>query len=106
MPPLVVAFWALVAVAVVGLLFDFYALKVQTARRWAVATLVLKSLVPLAFVAWWIYYNAVPGVVIEGLADLGVLAGLMLLSVVLLLAAFGCELAAWAAIKRSEGVRS
>ncbi len=102
MPPLVVAFWALVAAGVFGLLFDLYALKVETAHRMAVAALALKSFVPMAFVAWWLYYNAIPGVVVEGLADLGVLAGLMLVSVVLLLAALGCELAAWAAVKRAE----
>lgn len=76
----VYAFWALGALAVVGIVVDLVALRRHAAGRLPVVSLALKALIVGGFVAWWVYFEVAGSA--TGWEDLQSFAALLLLSVV------------------------
>jgi hypothetical protein len=92
----VYVFWALLALSLAGLAVNVLAFKRGVARRVTVAAVVLKSLVVLAFAA---YFAALSLGLFAGWGDLTTFASLIVLSPVLLAAAFVCDVLALRAVR-------
>lgn len=80
----VYAFWALGAVAILGIIADGIALRRMVAHRTARAALILKGLVIIAFAGWWAYFQLVAP---QGWEDLASFAGILVVSVPVLVVA-------------------
>lgn len=84
----VYAFWALGAIAVLGIIADGIALTRKIARKAARAALILKGLVLVAFAGWWAYFQLVAP---QGWEDLASFAGILVLSVPVLVVAVALD---------------
>lgn len=81
----VYAFWAVALLALVGVLADAIAIKRKQMRGAAIAALVLKGLVVLAYVGWAVFFGLIRQA--SGWEDLAAFAGVLVLSVPTLLVA-------------------
>lgn len=78
-------FWALALLSLVGIIADVVALRRGERRGAAIASLVLKGLVVLAYVGWAVFFGVIRQA--SGWEDLATFAGILVLSVPVLLAA-------------------
>ncbi|MCX8007221.1 MAG: hypothetical protein N3B11_03790 [Coriobacteriia bacterium] len=78
-------FWALGLLALVGIVADVVAIRRKRMRGAAVASLVLKAIVVLAYVSWVVFFGLIRRA--SGWEDLATFAGILVLSVPVLLAA-------------------
>ncbi|MDI6712391.1 MAG: hypothetical protein QMD96_04045 [Anaerosomatales bacterium] len=81
----VYAFWAVALLALVGVVADAVALKRKQMRGAAIAALVLKGLVVLAYVGWAVFFGLIRQA--SGWEDLATFAGILVLSIPTLLVA-------------------
>lgn len=95
----VYAFWALGAIAVLGIVADVIALRRKIARKAARAALILKGLVLVAFAGWWAYFQLVAP---QGWEDLASFAGILVVSVPVLVVAIGLDVAVLRGLARTE----
>lgn len=81
----VYALWALALLALVGVVADAVAIKRRRMRGAAIASLVLKALVVLAYVGWAAFFGLIRQA--SGWEDLAAFAGILVLSLPTLLVA-------------------
>jgi len=79
------AFWGLAALVVAMVALDIVAMRRGAAGRLPAVSLGLKGLVALGFGAWWLYFGVLSGA--QTWEDLATFAGLIVLSVPVLLVA-------------------
>lgn len=85
------AFWVLAVVAAAGLVIDVAALRRRASVGIVWSALGLKGVVAASFLAWWIALRAG---LFQDWADLAVFAGLLVISVPVLLIAVVCDVVA------------
>ncbi|MBC7265390.1 MAG: hypothetical protein QMD76_01465 [Anaerosomatales bacterium] len=78
-------FWALALLALVGIIADVVAIRRKERKGAAIASLVMKGAVVLAYVGWAVFFGFIRRA--SGWEDLATFAGILVLSVPVLLVA-------------------
>jgi len=98
------AFWALAAIAFIGVLaVDRLALKREIGHRPAIGALALKALVVLAFGGCMLYFSLAPA---QGWEDLASLAGILVLSIPMLIAALALDVLAALKLRAAKAAKA
>ena len=95
----VYVFWALGAIALLGIVADVIALRRKVAPKAVCAALILKGLVIVAFAGWWAYFQLVSP---QGWEDLASFAGILVVSVPVLAVAIVLDVAVVRGVARTK----
>lgn len=104
--PWVPVFLTLVALSLAGVVADVLALRARVLRGVSRASLGMKAFTLLSFVAWRVYFGAVPNAMYNEFADLATFALLVVASVPVLLACVVCDVVALRAYLRARRGRA